>query len=57
MKDASLAELKGESHRYALGQAIPLDGFRPGDYKIKVHVVDVVLGKDYEFEKPFRVRG
>jgi hypothetical protein len=36
---------------------IPLDGFVPGDYTMKVHVVDGVLGKNYEFEKPFRVGG
>ena len=56
MRDASLAPLKDEENRYALGQAIPLDGFRPGNYKIRVHVVDVVLGKEYEFERAFRVR-
>ena len=57
MRDAPLAPLKDEWHRYALGFAIPLDGFRPGNYTIRVHVVDVVLGRDYEFEKAFRVRG
>ena len=57
MKDASLAKLMGETHRYGLGLAIPLDGFVPGEYTMKVHVVDVVLGKNYDFEKPFHVRG
>ena len=57
MKDANLARLIGETNRYGLGTAIPLEGFIPGDYRMKVHVVDVVLGKDYRFEKTFRVRG
>jgi len=47
----------GETNRYALGLAIPLEGFKTGDYTMKVRVVDVVLGKEYDFEKPFRVRG
>jgi GWxTD domain-containing protein len=57
MKDTNLARLKGEKSRYGLGLAIPLDGFVPGDYTMKVHVVDGVLGKNYDFEKPFRVGG
>ena len=57
MKDANLAKLIGETTRYGLGLAIPLEGFKPGEYNLKVHVVDVVLGKDYSLEKPFRVRG
>jgi GWxTD domain-containing protein len=57
MKDTNLAKLKGEKSRYGLGLDIPLDGFVPGDYTMKVHVVDGVLGKNYEFEKPFRVGG
>ena len=57
MKDASLAPLRGETNRYALGTALPLEGFRPGEYTMKVHVVDVVLGKEYDLEKSFHIRG
>jgi GWxTD domain-containing protein len=57
IKDTAVAKLAGETNRYGLGLAIPLDGFKPGDYTLKVHVVDVVLGKEYDFEKPFRVHG
>jgi len=57
MKDADLAKLAGESNRYALGLAIPLEGFKPGEYTMRVHVLDVVLGKEYDLEKSFRVRG
>lgn len=57
MKDASPAPLKDETNRYALGTALPLEAFRPGDYTMKVHVVDVVLGKEYDLEKSFRIRG
>ena len=42
--------------RYALGMAIPLEGFIPGDYTIKVHIEDEALGKNYDVEKHFRVR-
>ncbi|HYS56474.1 MAG TPA: GWxTD domain-containing protein [Thermoanaerobaculia bacterium] len=57
IQDAKLAKLAGETNRYGLGLAIPLEGFKPGEYTMKVHLVDVVLGKEYDFEKPFRVRG
>lgn len=57
MKDTAVAKLAGETNRYALGLALPLEGFKPGEYTMKVHVVDVVLGKEYDFEKPFRVHG
>jgi GWxTD domain-containing protein len=57
MKDTAVAKLAGETNRYALGLAIPLEGFKPGEYTMKVHVLDVVLNKEYDFEKAFRVRG
>ena len=57
MQDASLAPLKDETNRYALGTSLPLESFRPGDYTMKVHIVDVVSGKEYDLEKPFHIRG
>jgi GWxTD domain-containing protein len=56
VKDTNATALKGEKNRYALGMAIPLEGFVPGDYTIKVHVEDTMLGKSYDMEKHFRVR-
>ena len=57
MQDANVTKLQQEKNRYALGYAIPLDGFVPGEYTMKIRVTDVVLGKDYDFEKAFKVRG
>ena len=57
MQQAEAAKLKGEKNRYALGVAIPLEGFVPGEYTMKVHVVDAVLGKNYDLERAFRIRG
>lgn len=56
MQEAKAARLQGEDHRFALGLALPLEGFIPGDYTMKIHVVDTVLGKNYDLEKHFRVR-
>ena len=56
IQDAKATKLKGEKNRYALGTAIPLEGFVPGDYTIKVHLEDTMLGKTYDVEKHFRVR-
>ena len=57
MKPANAAKLQGAKEWYAVGLAIPLEGFVPGDYTIKVRIVDTVLGKNYNLEKHFRVRG
>jgi len=57
MAPAEAAPLSGEKNRYALGLAIPLETFVPGDYTIKVHVVDSVLGKNYDLERQFHVHG
>ena len=57
MADAEIAKLKGTNNRYAVGMAIPLEGFRPGEYTMKIRVMDSVLGKNYDLEKQFRVRG
>ncbi len=56
MKDAEVAKLKGMKDRYAVGLAIPLEGFVPGEYTMKVRVVDTVLGKTYDLERQFRVQ-
>ena len=57
LSDTEAAKLKGTKDRYAVGQAIPLESFLPGEYKMKVKVVDTVSGKTYDFEREFRVRG
>ena len=57
LSDTEAAKLKGTKDRYAVGQAIPLESFLPGDYKMKVKVVDTVSGKTYDLEREFRVRG
>jgi GWxTD domain-containing protein len=57
MTDAEVAPLKGVKNRYAVGLAIPLETFKPGDYTIKVRLTDTVLSKTYELEKPFKISG
>ena len=57
MSDASLAKFMNQTNQYGVGQALPLEGFVPGDYTLKVHIKDVVLGKDYTLEKTFKIQG
>lgn len=57
MQDAEITKLQQEKNRYALGLAIPLESFLPGEYTMKVHITDVVLGKDYDLQKAFKIRG
>lgn len=56
LADAEIAKLKGTEDRYAVGMAIPLEGFEPGEYTMKIRVVDSILAKNYDFERKFRVR-
>ena len=57
MGPAEITKLKGAENRYAVGMAIPLESFKPGEYTMKIRVVDSVLGKNYDFERQFKVRG
>ena len=57
LKDANPSKLKGTLDRYAVGVGLPLEGFPPGEYKMKVRLVDTVLGKTWDLEREFRVRG
>jgi hypothetical protein len=56
LTDARLVKLKGETDRYGIGLSIPLEGFVPGDYTMKLHIEDAVLGKNYDLQKAFKVR-
>jgi GWxTD domain-containing protein len=56
MAAAEAAPLKGTKERYAVGTAIPLESFIPGDYKMKIRLVDTVLEKTYDFERTFKVK-
>lgn len=55
LTDAKLVKLKGETDRYGIGLSIPLEGFVPGDYTMKLHLEDAVLGKKYDLQKAFKV--
>jgi GWxTD domain-containing protein len=48
-------ELKGVPGHYAVGQAMPLETFKPGSYTMTVKLTDVALGKTYELQEPFTI--
>jgi hypothetical protein len=48
-------EMKGVPGHWSVGQAMPLETFRPGDYTMKVKLVDNVLNKTYEVQESFKV--
>lgn len=56
MGPTEAAPLKGTKERYAVGTAIPLESFIPGDYKMKIRLVDTVLGQNYDFEREFKIK-
>jgi len=48
-------ELKGVPGHWAVGQALPLGGFKPGSYTITVNVTDAALNKTYDLQQSFTV--
>lgn len=48
-------ELKGVPGHWAVGQAMPLETFKPGDYKLAVKVTDVTAKRSYELSREFRI--
>jgi len=57
LSDAETIELKGVPGHFGIGQALPLETFKPGDYTMKIKVIDVVNKQTYNLEQPFKVGG
>lgn len=47
--------LKGVKGHYGVIQAFSLADFKPGQYKMKMRVMDSVLKKNYDFERQFTI--
>lgn len=48
-------ELKGVPGHWAVGQAMPLQTFKPGSYKLAVKVTDLVSNQTWDLEGSFRI--
>lgn len=55
MQEAPAEALKGVPNHFGLGTSIPLSGFTPGDYTLKVKLLDTIKAKTYTFQEPFKV--
>jgi len=53
--DLEPQELKGVEGHWAVGQSIPLAGFKPGDYMMKMKITDTVRNQVYEQSAAFKV--
>jgi len=53
--DLEPQELKGVSGHWAVGQSIPLSGFKAGDYTLKMKITDTLKNQVYEQSQPFKV--
>lgn len=47
--------LKGVAGHFAVGGSIPLSGFKPGDYTLKIKLIDTVSQKTFETTATFKV--
>jgi hypothetical protein len=55
LQEIEAQEMKGVKNHYTLGMAFPLADFEPGQYTVKIRVVDSVLKKSYDTEGQFHV--
>jgi hypothetical protein len=55
LAEVDVQELKGVPGHYAIGSAIPLTGFAPGEYTMKVKVIDTVSKLTYNLQDSFKV--
>ncbi|MEO8217109.1 MAG: GWxTD domain-containing protein [Acidobacteriota bacterium] len=55
MSPANAELLKGVPGHYAVGSSIPLGGFEPGDYSMKLTVKDSLKSQTYTREQAFKI--
>lgn len=55
LQEIEAQEMKGVKNHYTLAMAFPLADFEPGQYTVKIRVVDSVLKKSYDTEGQFHV--
>jgi len=54
-REAEAVEMKGVPGHYGLGNAIPLETFKPGDYTFTVKVIDTIKKTSYTLTDKFKV--
>jgi GWxTD domain-containing protein len=54
-REMDTPEMKGVPHHHGVGSAIPLSGFKPGDYTFSIKVTDTVRKSSYTMKEPFRI--
>lgn len=57
LQEAAAEPLRGVPGHFGVGSSIPLAGFSPGDYVIKVKVIDTVKKQTYNLEEKFKITG
>jgi hypothetical protein len=57
LSEVDTIELKGVPGHFGVGQSLLLQTFKPGDYVIKVKVIDMVTKQNYTLEQSFKVAG
>ncbi|HVR42431.1 MAG TPA: GWxTD domain-containing protein [Thermoanaerobaculia bacterium] len=55
LSEAQPQELKGVPGHWAVGSAIPLSGFQPGDYTMEMKVIDTLGKKTWNLKNTFTV--
>jgi GWxTD domain-containing protein len=55
LSEAVAEPLKGVAGHFGVGSSIPLSGFEPGEYTLKLKVIDTVTKQTYNMEQPFKV--
>jgi GWxTD domain-containing protein len=54
-RETDAIEMKGVPGHYGVGNAIPLESFKPGDYTFTVKVIDTIKKTSYTLSEKFKV--
>jgi GWxTD domain-containing protein len=54
-EETAARELKGVAGHWAVGQAMPLETFKPGEYTLTVKVKDLTSNQAYDLKESFRI--
>jgi GWxTD domain-containing protein len=57
LQETPAEPLKGVPGHYGIGSSIPLAGFSPGEYTMKIKVIDTIKKQTYNLQEKFKIVG
>lgn len=57
LSEQGVMEIKGVPNHFLVGNSLPANYLKPGDYTLKLHILDTVSKQSYDIEQSFKVVG